>query len=486
MKRAAVAPAVLRGGPALALLALLAACDLGPDFKQPETALPTAWENASPGVRAAWPDPDWWRAFKSPQLDALMAQARAGNTDVAAAAARVVEADAQARIAGAPLFPSLNAQTNVGPTRILNNTGQERHHNTYQGLLNASYELDFWGKNRAALEAAQASAAAARFAQDVVWLSTASSVASTYFALLGAQDRLKVAHGNLDRAEHDLRAVSLQLKQGTVPQLAVVQQQSLAASVAAAIPPLERELVLTRNALALLTGRLPQGVGGGAGSLFDIPVPAVAAGVPSELLARRPDVQNAEAQLVAANADIKVARAQFFPSFSLTAQGGLTSFGLTQYVTPPLGTYLLLSTVTQPIFQGGALRGQLDRNKARYQELLAGTYRKAVLSAFGDVENALAEVKTAADEEAAVQRSVDTAQRSAGLASSGFRGGTGTVLDVLLSQTATFTARDLLVQARLDRLQSLVRLYAALGGGWTPQSTGAATVALDETAVHKR
>ena len=461
-----------------ALLALLAACDLGPDFKQPETALPTAWENASPKLRAAWPDPDWWRAFKSPQLDALMAQARAGNTDVAAAAARVVEADAQARIAGAPLFPSLDAQTNVGPTRVLNNTGRERHHTTYQGLLSASYELDFWGKNRAALEAAQASAAAAGYAQDVVWLSTASSVASTYFALLSAQERLKVARGNLDRAEHDLRAVSLELKQGTVAQLAVVQQQSLTATVAAAIPPLERELVLTRNALALLVGRLPQrfgaGAGGGAGSLFDIPVPAVAAGVPSELLARRPDVQNAEAQLVAANADIKVARAQFFPSFSLTAQGGLTSFGLTQYTTPPLGTYLLLSTITQPIFRGGALRGQLDQSKARYQELLAGTYRKAVLSAFGDVENALVEVKAAADEEAAVQRSVDTAQRSSGLASAGFRGGTGTVLDVLLSQSATFTARDLLVQARLDRLQSLVKLYAALGGGWTPPAAAAA------------
>ncbi len=477
MSRAAVKPTALRGGPALALLVLLAACDLGPDYKKPETALPTAWENASPKVRAGWPDPDWWRAFKSPQLDALMAQARAGNTDVAAAAARVVEADAQARIAGAPLFPSLDAQTNVGPTRLLNNTGRERHHTTYQGLLSASYELDFWGKNRAALESAEASAASARYAQDVVWLSTASSVASTYFALLSAQDRLKVARGNLDRAEHDLRAVSLQLKQGTVAQLAVVQQQSLAATVAAAIPPLERELVLTRNALALLTGRLPQGFGGAAGSLFDIPVPAVAAGVPSELLARRPDVQNAEAQLVAANADIKVARAQFFPSFSLTAQGGLTSFGLTQYTTPPLGTYLLLSTITQPIFHGGALRGQLDQTKARHQELLAGTYRKAVLSAFGDVENALAEVKTAADEEAAVQRSVDTAQRSSGLASAGFRGGTGTVLDVLLSQTASFTARDLMVQARLDRLQSLVKLYAALGGGWTPPKAGSAAVA---------
>ena len=227
--------ATIQGGAALAALALLAACDLGPDYKKPETALPTPWENASPNLRAAWPDPDWWRAFKSPQLDGLMAQARAGNTDVAAAAARVVEADAQARIAGAPLFPSLDAQTNVGPTRVLNNTGRERHHTTYQGLLSASYELDFWGKNRAALESAEASAASARYAQDVVWLSTASSVASTYFALLGAQDRLKVARGNLDRAEHDLRAVSLQLRQGTVAQLAVVQQQSLAATVAAAV-----------------------------------------------------------------------------------------------------------------------------------------------------------------------------------------------------------------------------------------------------------
>ena len=451
----------------LALAALLGACELSPFYEQPKIDLPSAWENASPGLQAAWPAPNWWTGFNSPELDALMAQARAGNTDVAAAAARVLEADAQTRIAGAPLFPSLEAQTNIGPDRIVNRTGRERHRTLYQGLFRASYELDFWGKNRAARESAEASADATRYAREVVWLSTATSVASTYFQVLALTDRISIARDDLARAERDLRAVTLQFRQGLVPQLGVVQQDALVASVAAAIPPLQRQLALTRNALALLVGQMP-GAGKADGSLFKLKLPAVTAGLPSELLARRPDVQQAEAQLISANADIKVARAQFFPSFSLTAEGGLTSVRLARGTIPPLGTYELLSSVLQPIFQGGALQGRLDQTKARYQEVLAGNYRKAVLSAFSDVESALADVKFSADEEATARRSADAAQRASGLATGGLRGGTGTILAVLASETAIYSARDALAQARLSRLLTLVKLYAALGGGWTP------------------
>lgn len=456
-----------RPAAALALAAFLGACDLGPFYERPKIDLPSAWESASPELQAAWPAPDWWRAFNSPQLDQLMSQARAGNTDLTAAAARVLEADAQTRIAGAPLFPSLEAQTNVGPDRIVNRTGRERHQTLYQGLFRASYELDFWGKNRAARESAEASADATRYAREVVWLSTATSVASTYFQVLALTDRISIARDNLARAERDLRAVTLQFRQGMVPQLGVVQQEALVASVAAVIPPLQRQLALTRNALALLVGQMP-GAAKADGSLFGLAIPAVTAGLPSELLARRPDVQQAEAQLISANADIRVARAQFFPSFSLTAEGGLTSVRLAQGTIPPLGTYELLSSVVQPIFRGGALRGRLDQTKARYQEVLAGNYRKAVLSAFSDVENALSDVKASADEEVAAQRSAETARRASGLATGGLRGGTGTILTVLVSETAVYSAQDSLALARLSRLLALVKLYAALGGGWTP------------------
>ena len=453
---------------AVAVLALvaLAGCNLGPDFQKPQAALPTAWDNASPALRAAWPASDWWHAFGSPQLDRLMAQARAGNNDLLAAASRIVEADASARVAGAPLLPSLQLGTNVGPTRLLNNSGRERHYTALEGFLQASYELDFWGKNRAALDAAQASASAARYAADVLWLSTSTSVANTYFLCLSLEQRLGIAQDNLLRAQHNVDAANLQLGQGLVPRLAVVQQQALAATVAEAIPPLRQQLTQARTALALLTGQLPEAMRLTPETLTDLRTPPVGAGLPSELLTRRPDVQEAEALLIAANADIRSARAQFFPSFSLTADGGLTSYQLAQGLAGPLGVYSLLQSITQPIFKGGALRGQLDQAKGRYQELLTGTYQKAVLSAFGDVENALAGVQNAHDALAAAETAAQTAQDASGLASTGYQGGTGTVLDVLLSETTVFSARDALAQARLLQLQALVNLTAALGGGW--------------------
>ena len=451
---------------ALPVVVALCGCHVGPDYQRPAMRVPPAWEQAPPGALAAWPAPDWWTAFGSPQLDALMAQARAGNTDVAAAAARVRQADAQARVAGAPLLPSLAAQTSVGPERLLNNTGRERHYTTVGGVLQACYEIDFWGKNQATLEAAQAGATASRYQQEVVWLTTSTSVANTYFAILALQDRIRIARRSQAGARHDLDDLVAQERQGIVAHMSVVQQQAVVASVATAIPPLQGQSVQLRDALALLVGALPEQLASADGSLAALSPPAVLAGVPSELLSRRPDVQAAEAQLVAANANIRVARAQFFPSFSLTANGGLVSLALAHSLAGPLGTYQLLSSVTQPIFEGGALRGQLDSAKAAYQVLLLGTYRKSVLSAFGDVQTALAAVQAAADEQAAQQASLSLAQQSSGLSAGAFRGGTGTILAVLLSETSLYTIEDTLAQTRLARLQSLVGLFGALGGGW--------------------
>lgn len=455
---------------AVALMATAAttACHLGPDYVAPQTAAPPAWAYAQLDAPVTWPAANWWTAFGSPTLNGLMIQAQQGNTDLAAATARLREAETQAEIAGAPLYPSVELTPAAGPQRTLNQVGKERHYTSYQGYARISYEIDFWGKNRAALESAQASAESTRFARDVVWLTTSSGIANLYFQATAAEDRLKVAHDNLDKAQRVLHDVVLQERKGIVPHLAVVQQQAVVAVLSTATPPLEQQLAASRIALAILVGRLPEAFQLAPGSLHNLQAPPLATGVPSELLARRPDVKQAEANLIAANADICVGRAQFFPSFGLNLTGGIDAITLVQGATPALAAYSVLASVTQPIFEGGALQGKLDQTKARYQELLAGNYRQTVLSAFGDVELALAGVKAAQDEQAAQQRTVVFAQQTSALATQSLQGGVGTILTLLNAETAEYSAQDALVQARLGYFQALVGLTKALGGGWKP------------------
>jgi NodT family efflux transporter outer membrane factor (OMF) lipoprotein len=464
--RPRIVPAIARRSALVALLlpAAVSACDLGPNYQRPETAVPRTWNTAAPSEEA-WPSLNWWKSFSSPQLAALIAEARSSNTDLSAAAARIQQADAQARIAGAPLLPTVDANINAGPNRLLNNLGKERHYTNFQGLLRASYEIDFWGKNRAALEAVESSASASRYDWQVVSLTITTSVAASYFQALGLQDQLRVARDNLARARRDLDGLVQQQRRGLVPQLAVVQQQTVVDGLATTIPPLEQQLAVTKDALAILVGKLPEELQLQPGSLLDLSLPTVTPGLPSELLVRRPDVQQAEAQLIAANANIKVARAQFFPSFGLTADGGATSLLLASHAMPVLGVYSFSASITQPIFEGGRLSGQLELSKARYQELLQD-YRKAALLAFGDVEDALAATKATADQQAGQQAAVASARQAYQMALDAFHGGTATILSVLVSESALFSTETALAQARLAHMQALVGLFKALGGGW--------------------
>jgi multidrug efflux system outer membrane protein len=450
----------------MGLAATVAGCALGPRFVAPVSPAPPDWAYASLAAPSSWPSPDWWTAFGSPQLNDLMASAQRGNTDLAAATARLQEAEAQAEIAGAPLYPSVSLNPTANPIRTLNRVGKTRQYVEYQGFANASYEIDFWGKNRAALESAQALVASSRFARDVVWLTTSSDIADLYFQSQALQDRLDVAHENLAKAQRTLEDVMRQEQQGLVPRLAVVQQQAVVAFLATVIPPLEQQLAATKIALAILVGQLPETFQLQPGSLHDLQAPPLAAGVPSQLLTRRPDVQQAEAELISANANIRVARAEFFPSFNLNLGAGVNAITLAQGGTPAIGAYSVLASIAQPIFQGGELRGQLNQTKARYQELLVGNYRHAVLSAYGDVELALETVKNAEDERAAQERNAALATETLGLARAGFNGGLETILNVLNAETAVYSAQNALVEAQLAYFQALVGLTKALGGGW--------------------
>ena len=456
----------------LAALLLLTGCSVGDAYVKPDTKPPAAWKNpAVPVVRAEWPSADWWRRFGSARLDELMRQAQAGNFDLAVAMAKVRQADAQVGIMGAPLLPSLSGSG--GSTRSRGSMAAASskitkpvYTTSTNALLNASYEIDFWGKNTAALGSAEAAAQASRFDQQTVMLTVQSSIATTYFDILGLQERLVVARENIANAESVLSVYGDRLVAGTATSLDTAQQESVVANLKATIAPLEQQMRQDFNALAILTGRLPEELSLVPEQLAALSVPVVAPGLPSELLIRRPDVQSAEASLRAANADIAVARAAWFPSISLTGQGGFQSLDLAKMMNHASLLYSIASSVTQPIFDGGKISGNIEQKRARWDEL-AQTYRKAVASAFSDVENALIAVEKTSEEVAAQQVAESTARRAFEIAQSLMAGGTVDITSVLNTQKTLFSAQDALAQARLAQLQAVVGLYKAMGGGWT-------------------
>jgi multidrug efflux system outer membrane protein len=446
-------------------LIVLTACSVGPAYKRPDIPLPAQWREASGSDSAVWPSADWWHGFGSEKLEELIAAAQRNNDDLAVAIARVQEADAQARIAGAALLPSLDfavdatrqhAQvTGIGPATF----------NSFNPELTASYELDFWGKNRALRAAARATAIASHYDQETVALTVVSSVATSYFQALEFRDRLEVAHQNLANAQKVLHGLQLEQTAGIATGLDVAQQETTVALLDAAIPPLQQQFRQTVNALAVLIGKTPETVDIESGSLNSLTSPRIVEGLPSQLLSRRPDIAESEQQLISANADITVARAALFPSIELTASGGYASSALSTLFNPASRVWSLSAGLTQPIFHGGALRGQVAFSNARYAELLSA-YHKTVISAFSNVENALIAAQQTQEQQARQQRAVMTAQRAFQYAQTQMSAGTVNILTVLNTETALFSAQDELVQVQYLHLQSLVDLFTALGGGW--------------------
>jgi outer membrane protein, multidrug efflux system len=449
--------------------ALLTACNLGPYYHRPNLPPPQTWVTPADNGAPQWPTSEWWRGFASQDLDDLIQRAQRANDDLRAAIARVHQADAQRRIAGAPLLPALSVGASA--TRSRAPVPEENVFvtgNDFNPLLSASYELDFWGKNRAAFAAATASARASRFDRTTIELGVMASVASTYFQALELRDRLAIAESNLANAAKILAGLRHQQIAGIATGLDVAQQDTVVATVNATIPPLKEQLRQTIDALAILIGSNPGELDVTHGSLDELGEPAVRPGLPSELLTRRPDVAEAEAQLIAANANIAEARAAFFPSISLTASGGYESSALAQLVQPATRVWSVGAGLTQPIFQGGALLGSYQLAKGHYEELLAD-YHKAVISALGNVEDSLIAVQQTRDQVDRQQQATQTAQRAYDFAQKQMHAGTINVLTLLNTETTLFSARDALAQAKYARLQALVSLYQALGGGWQQQ-----------------
>jgi outer membrane protein, multidrug efflux system len=462
----------------------LGGCLLSGDKPEPGLDIPPAY-SAGPrnpvAAESAVPPLDWWRAFRSRELTEIVEAARAANLDIAVAIARIVQADASARIAGAPLLPIVDL--NASGTRIRTSQataaggtpgslgGSER--DLLSASLSASYEIDFWGKNRSTLRAAEEIAVASRYDREVVGLSTVVAAANAYFQVLAAQDRLRVARDNLASATRVLNLIQQRLQAGTASALDTAQQESLVNTQRAAIPPLEQTLRQNKVALAVLIGRSPESVKVRGGSLRSIAYPRVTPGLPSELLAQRPDIREAEANLAAANANVENARAQLLPSITLTGEGGYQSAILRTLLRPESAFFTAMAGLTQPIFHGGALLGNLDLQKGKQDELLQ-TYRKAVISAFADVENALDAIRQTAEREKLQRDVVTSSRRAFDIAEQRLREGTVDLVTVLQTQQTLYQADDALVQARLAHVQAIVSLYQALGGGWLPKPVEAA------------
>jgi outer membrane protein TolC len=479
----------------LPLLLLAAGCSLIPEHETPEIAPPQRWlaDAAAPAVApgtpvasaVTWPEPGWWSLYGSPTLLRLVAAAERGNSDLGAAAARVLQAEAQRRIAGADLLPGVDASggASQGWSFIEGEDGSDS--TGFNAELAASYQLDLFGRNRAALVSAEASALASRYDRDTVALTVVSNVATTYFQLLQFRGRLAVARRNLEIAEGVLRIVEARVASGAASPLELAQQRTAVANQRASIPPLETQASQTETALAILLGVTPGGagalagglgggLGGGpgaglgaglGGSLMAIEPPAVTPGLPSALLARRPDVQAAEARLLAAEADIGAARAAYFPNVELTGRGGLDITAVSAVFDPIRTSIGLVASLAQTVFDGGRIEGQVEFTEARRAELIQ-SYRGTVIQSFADVENALIALRKAGEQEALQLEALEQARLGYRLAEARYRAGAEDLLTVLDAQRSLYAAEDQLVQVRFARLQASVALFQALGGGW--------------------
>ena len=447
------------------------------DKPEPGLDIPQAYDRSSPNpaiAEAALPPLDWWRGFRSRELTEIIEEARAANLDIAAAVARIVQADAQSRVAGSALLPGIDLNGSATRSRSSQSTGGSgtssggSERDLLSASLTASYEIDFWGKNRSALRAKEELAAASRYDREVVGLTTVVATANAYFQVLAAQDLLRSTRENEKSATRVLNLIQQRLNAGTASALETAQQESLVNTQRALIPPLEQILTQNRNALALLMARSPESVRVRGGSLRSIAYPRVTPGLPSELLAQRPDIREAEANLAAANANVENARAQMLPSITLTGEGGYQSAVLRTLLRPESAFYTLTAGLTQPIFDGLKLQGNLDLQKGKQDELLQN-YRKAVISAFSDVETALDGIRQTALRERLQGDVVTSSQRAFDISEQRLNQGTIDLVTVLQTQQALYTAQLAHVQARLAHVQAIVSLYQALGGGWLPR-----------------
>lgn len=472
---------------AVALAAAMGGCTMQPEYKVPDQPMPAAF---SVPAEVAVPAPEaveasdreaailpadapavrarWWRQFGSPELDALIAEALAHNNDLRAAVHRIAQARAALSSSEAALLPKLGlgfrSERKYPESGRSTTRPQLEQAASHELTLDASYELDLWGRNRSAADAAAAAAEAGIYERETVVMTLTADVALAYLQHLQALDRIAVARSNVANMTRSLETVARRLEIGEGTELEVAQQRDALAQAEAVVPTYRLEAERTRNLLALLVGRPPQELRLRGGSLDALRVPRIAPGLPSDLLLQRPDIRSAEAALRGANANIGVARARLLPSASLTGEVGVGMPAMGAMMRPDSLIWSTAAQLVQSIFDGGRTAGEIAGSEARYAELVEG-YRRAVLAALRDTEDALAAVRLMAEKAEAQERAVQRAREALRLARASFDIGMADFLNVLDAERGLNRMLDERVLARYARLEAAVTLYKALGGG---------------------
>ncbi len=474
----------------LGMAMILTGCAVGPNYKRPAVNVPPRFRQpyvdvtttkpaadapdqntpagtlTTPNAAASLGDEKWWEVFQDQELQGLIRTALKNNYDVRIAATRVLQAQAQLGITRADQLPSLSAGGNITSQQSAK-SGPIPSFAVTQGELDASasWNLDFWGKYRRATEAARASLLASQWGQKAVMSSLVASVAADYFVLRQLDLELEISKRTLNSRQGSLQLTQTLEQHGISSLLDVRQSEQLVYTAAAQIPDLERQIAQEENAISILLGNNPGDVPRGLKLTEQPHAPEVPVGLPSSLLERRPDILQAEQNLVAANARIGVARAAYFPQISLTGTAGYESTALTNLFTGPAGIWNLVGSFSQPIFQGGRLKSNVRLAEAQRRQLLL-TYQQAIQGAFRDVSNALVAYRKNREFRTQQEHLVEAAQDAARLSEVRFKAGTTDYLEVLTNNTNYFSAELTLAQAQGNELTALVQLYQALGGGW--------------------
>jgi multidrug efflux system outer membrane protein len=455
---------------AAALIAVsLGGCLVGPDYRRPKLETPQSWRFAEKEARELV-NTAWWQQFNDPVLSELIGGALQDNKDLLIASARVEEFQGRYRAARAPLFPHLGAAASAERTRSTE-LGQVPLPATaanpvdlYQGSFSASWELDFWGKYRRAAESARANLLGTEEGRRVVILSLVTSVAGAYVSLRDLDQRLEIARRTAGSREESFQIFQLRLQAGLISELELSQVKSEYEQALATIPTIEKAIAQQENALSLLLGRNPGPIPRGR-AIADLTLPAVPAGLPSNLLESRPDIRQAEQDLISANAQIGVARAQYFPSISLTGLFGWESTRLSGLFSGPAAAWSWAVPVTQPIFTGGAIKGQVETAEAFRKEALL-QYQKAIQNAFRDVEDALIDQKRTREQLEAQARQLEALRVYARTARLRYDNGYTSYIEVLDAEQSLFNAELGYVQTQGGLFLALINLYKAMGGGW--------------------
>ena len=462
------------------------ACAVGPNYKRPKVDVPVTYRGASPdgsaqkdsqpagdsSQRTSTPslqslgDQKWWEVFQDPTLQDLIRTALKQNYDVRIAAARIMEARAQLGITRADQLPSVNAGATGMNDRVPRTKFAPENETSFNAVgASLAWDLDFWGKYRRATEAARANLLATEWARRAVTNSLVSDVAASYFQLRAYDLQLEISRRTLASRRESLQLTRTLSDGGASTMLDVRQAEQLVATAAESIPSLERQIQQEENFLSTLLGMNPGPIARGMKLTEQAHAPEVPAGLPSVLLQRRPDILAAEAELMAANAQIGVARAAYFPQISLTANSGFLSSALTSLFTGPAGFWNFGGSLTQPIFAGGRIKSNVKLSEARKEEMLL-TYQRTIQQAFRGVSDSLVEYQKNREFRERQQELLLAAQDAAQLSEMRYQGGATSYLEVLTNETNSFNAELGLAQAQLNELLGLVDIYRNLGGGW--------------------